>query len=463
RYSPLRHPDRAQQRRELVIDRMVDLNLVDKATAAQARAEALEIAGLMAGAVRRAPWAVDAAVDMVEEEMGSGSLSSSGLQVHTHIQPLLQRAAQQAVIQGMVELDQGYPKAAGAQAALVAVRISNGAVVAMVGGRKYADSPFNRATQAWRQAGSTVKPLTLLAALDEQPTLTPISVFVDEPISLQIDGRTWTPRNYDGQYVGEISLRRAIETSRNIPAIKLAQSVGSQKQQQFFLQAGLTKATDLPSAALGAFAATPLQMAGAYTAFPGGGTAHEPQLVSAVIGTDGSLVHQYPNHPIRLASTNSAAVATSILEGAVTDGTATRAARYGVTGPAGGKTGTTDDYRDAWFVGFTPELAIAVWVGQDRGTLGLSGSRAALPTWARFAAASGTLGGDFPTPDGIEHADVCSQSRLVARPACPDTYLEVFRLGTVPEKDKCKDHGGPFVDMNRLFGGIFKRRPKNED
>jgi len=460
-YSPVRHPDRSIAQRNKVLARMVKTSAIDAELASVASERPLALAGIEPSRVRRAPYAVDVAVDRAEEALGEGALSSGGYQVFTHIQPLLQRAAEEAVGAGMRELDADYPKAAGAQVALVAVRVSDGAIVAMVGGRSYAQSPFNRATSAWRQAGSTVKPLTMLAAFDDG-TLGPSDRLPDEPISRRIDGKTWTPRNYDGEFRGRVTIREAIESSRNIPAILMAEEVGASRLQRFYRGAGLSRSTNLPSAALGSFATSPVELAGAYTVFPGRGIGHQPQTVSAITDPDGAEILRFASTRFDLAHAQAAAQATSVLQGVINAGTGARAARYGVSQPAGGKTGTTDDYRDAWFVGFTPELAVAVWVGRDKGTLGLSGSRAALPTWSRFVAGAGASRESFPTAKGLVTAEVCADSGMPARDACKETYAESFVKGTV-SKRKCDLHGEPNVQVGRVFGGLFRKRAREEE
>jgi penicillin-binding protein 1B len=461
RYSPTRHPERATERRDMVLKRMVDEQHISAEEAQAVVTTPLKVAGVLPGATRRAPWAVDVAVDQAESKLGPGGLFSSGHRVFTSLQPLLQRSAEQAVAQGLAELDLAYPKAAGAEAALVAVRVNDGAIVAIVGGRDYASSAFNRATHGWRQAGSTVKPLTLVTAFENDNSLSPISRLVDEPISRQFNDKNWQPQNYDGEFVGDITVRQAIEASRNIPAILLAEQVGSENLYDFYRQAGLSKATQLPSASLGSFRTNAVEMAGAYTLFAGGGTIYRPQILTRIEDRREDLLADFPAKRHALASNRATALATHVLEGVMTNGTGARSAIYGVNKPAAGKTGTTDDYRDAWFVGSTPELAIAVWVGKDRGTLGLSGSRAALPIWSRFAVASGTLGAAFPRPEGLETASVCQESGMLAREACEHTYEELFREGNGPSSHaKCDHHQGPLAEITRVFSNLFGRSKK---
>lgn len=444
RYSPLRYPERAKERRDLVLRRMVETKAISTEKASEGEDSPLTIGGHLPGAVRRAPWAVDAAVEQAEHALADGAMSTWGYQIYTTIQPFAQRAAEAAVRDGLAEIRAKSPQIHGIQAALVAVSPQDGAVLALVGGESYAASPFNRATSAWRQAGSTVKPLTLLAALHADPALTPLSALRDEPITRKVDGKSWTPANYDGGFMGDIPLRVAIEKSRNIPAILLAERVGPAALQRFARDAGLSRATQLPAAALGAYETTAWELAGSYTAFPGQGVASEPHLLRVMVDREGEEVLEPSPSRHRLSDAASAAIATRILQGVIEHGTGKAVKNYGIQGSLAGKTGTTDDERDAWFVGFGPHAVVAVWVGRDRGTLGLSGAEAALPIWARYMRDSGAAQGSFPLPKGVEDRTVCLDSHRLSREACERTYTERFRAAHVPE-ERCDLHGGPVV------------------
>lgn len=432
-YSPLRHPERAETRRNLALGRMVAEGYISQEQADEAIAEPLVVhAGI---GPRKAPFVVDAAVDHVEASLGQGVVSERSLDIHTEINPPLQRLAERVVALSMEKLDAAFPEAAGAQVALVAVRVSDGAVVAMVGGRDYAESQYNRALLARRQPGSTVKPLTMLAAFEEDPALSPGTVFLDEPYEKTVDGTTWAPTNYDGEFVGEITLRRAIAESRNIPAVLLAEQVGWADLARFYQRLGLDETTTLPSAALGAFDAAPVDLAGAYTVFGSGGLYAEPRLVRAVRDDTGSLLINDEPIVIRRASERAAVLATSVLETVIESGTGTRATTFGATGSVAGKTGTTDGTRDAWFVGVTPELSVAVWVGFDQGRgVGLSGATAAIPTWARFVDGSGTSDGAFPTSDELVEAQTCVGG--FEDWECLECATELYSKGTEPN-DGC--------------------------
>ncbi|TVQ91003.1 MAG: hypothetical protein EA397_10940 [Deltaproteobacteria bacterium] len=444
-YSPARHPERARQRASLTLERLEALGWVSADEIRAARSESLELRGVVTGGVRLAPWAVDAAMEQAERSLGE-DLASGGYRVHTTIQPHLQRAATRAIREGLDEVQGAHPSAIEAQAALVAIRARDGAVVALVGGRDYRQSPFDRATHGLREIGSTIKPLTLAAVLDHDRQLHAQSQVVDEPITRMIDGKPWTPRNYDGKYLGEISLRQTLEQSRNVPAVKMAEHIGPQQLQRVLRDLGLERATNLPSASLGGFSATPLQLAGAYTSLAGGGDVSRPWPIAGISTPRGEQIVAYPPRTEPIFSARATAITASVLRGGITHGTARRAQALGVEGEVGAKTGTTNEGRDAWVAGVTPGYAIVVWVGRDQGPpLGLGGSQAALPIWARFAAHGGLRGGRFHLPEGMITEPFCRDSGRRARDACPDKVDELFVKGGAP-RGKCDVHGGPLVE-----------------
>jgi len=461
RWSPTRHPEAAVERRNLALGRLADEGWISETEAKIAKASSLEV--LPAPGSRVAPWAVDLAVAEVGERYDLATLSSASLNIYTSVQPHLQDAAERAIRDGLGALAEKYEKAADAQAALVAVRQSDGAVLAIVGGKDYASSPFHRAVDARRGVGSTVKPLVLLAALDRNPSLTPSTRLQDEAIVRQVDGKTWSPENYDRKFVGPISLRQAIEQSRNIPAVLLAEYLGKgrietryQATQAWLRKLGLDGATSLPSVALGAFEATPWQMAAAYTALDDG-IMQQPWLLQGVVTPDGETVLDDHKKGRRVASEVAAALATNILEGVVDNGTGRSVRRAGVRGAVAGKTGTTNAGRDAWFVGYTPDIVVAVWVGLDRGSLGLGGGQAAAPIFAEFV---GDLAAARPFPEGkgLVEVDVCDESQLVARKGCENTHAETFRQGHVPE-GKCDIHGAKIGKPPGFFQRLFGKKP----
>ncbi len=439
-YSPLNHPDRALVRRDLTLGRMATLGMIDKLTLERERERGLEVRPT--NLARGASWGVDQAVEIAEAGRGAGSVPSLGLHVHTTLSSALQRLAERAVREGLAQVEARHPGAVGVQAAMVVIDSTDGRVLALVGGRDYGTSSFNRAVHAKRQLGSVVKPLTMVKALGTDRRLRLTSRLRDEPIERRFAGKVWRPANYDGVYRGSVSLRQAIVHSYNIPAIHLAERVGLGPLQSFWRELGLEHATKLPSASLGAFEATPLQVAGAYTIFPSGGLYRAPRLVLGVVDATGQAEPVPVDGARRVVSSGAAALTVRVLEDVIESGTGQGAAAFGVGPSAGGKTGTTDDGRDAWFVGFTPDLVVAVWVGFDQGrSHGLSGAKAALPIWARFVAASGTDHERFVGTASLVSTQVCVETLLPAAPDCPDTYTEYYGKGNLPQ-GSCPLHGG---------------------
>lgn len=455
RYNPLQHPDKARERRDIALGRMVDVGWLDRAKAEAEKKKALVTSPAVTG--RSAPWAVDAAVLALEDTLGPDSVAARGVTITTTIQPALQRLAERVVRESLGELDKAHPKARGAEMALVAVRASDGAVVAMVGGRDYAKSPYNRALAGRRQVGSTVKPLTALFAFEEDPSLSPATLLDDSPIDRVEDGKPWHPKNYDGTFLGPITLRHALAQSRNIPAVLLSERVGMKELEKRWKNLGLSGATSWKSSALGGFDATPVELAGAYTPLPTGGLWRRPLLVRHAADEHGEVLWTEEPVTARRASARAAWLTSTVLEDVVRTGTGKAAASYGATGAVAGKTGTTDDARDAWFAGYSRDLVVVVWVGFDKGRdLGLTGGQAALPAWARFMAGTGTLSGSFQPPADVERATVCAESGQPARPACPLTLEEWFSRGHVPT-EACAKHAGPVQAAAAAASSIWDR------
>jgi penicillin-binding protein 1B len=421
RFSPSRHADRAAKRRDLVLGRMVDLGWLE---VEQTQKVARQSLGVVTTRGRRlAPWALDEAVARVEGKLGEGTVSEGSVSIRTTIDALLQRVAENAVREGLAEVTERHDVVKDAEVALVAIDPSNGDVLAMVGGRAYGASTFNRAVRAARQVGSTVKPLSWLALLESDPELSARTEVPDEPIEREFNGDLWMPQNYDGEFLGSVTLETALATSRNIPAVHVSEWVGIGPLADFLGRLGLDGAKPYPSTALGAFEATPMALASAYTVFPGLGRRVAPRLIRSVRLPDGTEGWQQQHHKTRVASERAAFLVGAMLQTTMEEGTGRRAAAYGVSGNVGGKTGTTDGGRDAWFVGSTPHLAVAVWVGFDKGRdLGLTGAQAALPIWARFVAGSGRMDDGIQSPPKtVASVTVCTESGDVAVEACPDT------------------------------------------
>jgi penicillin-binding protein 1B len=334
----------------------------------------------------------------------------------------------------------------------------------MVGGRDYGSSQFNRVTQARRQPGSAFKPFVYLAALafgprGEPPHFTPASLVEDRPLTLRAGREAWTPRNYEGRFEGTVTLRRALEQSLNAATVWVADGVGLDAVVRSARQAGLTSPlAPVPALSLGSFEVTPLELAAAYAPFANGGERVPPTALRAIVDREGAIVE--PARAARVAAIrpDEAFLVTHLLRGVVDRGTGAAARALGVTGDLAGKTGTTNDGRDAWFVGYTPGLVALVWVGFDeRDVLRLSGGQAALPIWADFmrTAMAVAPASPFPVPPSIAWRDIDPANGKLAGRWCPTSVREAFLASTEP-RDPCPDHGpGDLLRslFHRLFGG----------
>jgi len=469
-YSPVVNPERARERRDVVLARMHELGKIVEAEYVVARREPLRVQA--AGAAGQwAPYFNDRVHQEVEDLVG-GEIGGPGARVFTTLDLSLQRLAESAVSRGLERLEARVPSlrraAAGErlQTALVVLDPAVGHIRALVGGRDYRSSQFNRAVFARRQPGSAFKPFVYVAALGERggvPAFTAASLIDDTPITLTVGGKPWSPRNHDNRYEGRVSVRRALERSLNAATLRIAQEVGLPAVIEAAHRLGLAaELAPMPAVALGAFEVTPLDLAHAYLPFANGGMrVGAPSTIQRIVDGDGRAVALGQDEPAAVISPAEAYLMTSLLAGVVTSGTAASARALGVTGDVAGKTGTTNDGRDAWFVGYSPTLLTLVWVGfDDNAPLGLSGAEAALPIWADFmkqvAAAYGTPG--FVVPAGVAFAQIDPTNGKLANRFCPVVAQETFLAGTEPPP--CRDHGGvtdQIIDWWRRFRGWLRR------
>jgi penicillin-binding protein 1B len=443
-HSPFGNIERAKERRNVVLRAMAAANHITADAAERASHDPVTV---LARAVdNEAPYFVD----YVSEELQSGfpgiTQRPGALDVYTTLDLNLQRYAQDAVRDGMTRVDQTLARRRRvrrqrAQAALVAVDPRSGEILALVGGRSYNQSQFNRATTARRQPGSTFKPFVYLAAFERaaeegRADLTPASMIWDEPTTWTFDQQEWSPRNYEDEYDGLITLRRALALSRNIATIKVAEQTGFDRVAALWHRAriGKTVLQGYPSIALGVFEVTPLEMATAYTLFTNDGSVKPLRALARVASGEDSFVPEAAAGPAVALPTTTFLV-TNMMRSVINEGTGASARGNGFALDAAGKSGTTNDLRDAWFVGFTPELLTVVWVGFDDNTpLGLSGTQAALPIWTDFMkrALAGHPHRTFEAPEGVSFADIDKDTGQLALPTCPRTATEAFLSGTEP-------------------------------
>jgi penicillin-binding protein 1A len=457
-YSPRRHPDLAAKRRRLILKSMLDTGDITEEQMREASEEPVEV--LPKGSDgRKAPYFVEMVRQYLDENYGSRQVYEAGYVVETTLDLDLQETAERALEEHLADIErQTHRKVTKAsydtsavkdgerltvtpylQGAVVAMDPATGFVKVMIGGRDFNDSNFNRAVQAYRQAGSAFKPFTYAAAIDAG--YTPSDLLLDAPLVMELPtGQEWVPANFDQEFRGPVTLREALSHSINIPAIRLLTRLGASTVADYAHRMGIhSPIPAVPSIALGTPEVSLIDLTSAYTVFANMGIRVEPVSVLRVTDRNGIVLEENGTVSEDVLGAQTAYLVTTMLESAVDEGTGRRARAMGLKGPAAGKTGTYDDYTDAWFVGFIPNLVAGVWVGYDvkRPIGGKSigqGSAAALPVWTELmlAASEGSKEEAFRCPRGIVSRRICKTTGLLATDRCPETRMEVFKEGTEP-------------------------------
>jgi penicillin-binding protein 1B len=453
-YNPFRDPERALERRDVVLEGMERRGFIDAESAARARDEKLGVSRSAADAPSRTPYVVDFVRSRLADVVSSEAMTEQGLRIYTTIDPILQDAAEQALRAGLERLDREAPTVRGQRAQrtleglIVALRPQTGEILAMVGGRDYGRSQFNRATQALRQPGSCFKPFVYLAGFEaavrgRPGAVLPATLLEDEPIELQSGGAPWRPVNYDRQFRGPVSARTALEESLNVPTVQASRRIGIADVASVAEACGMNRGLKpLPALALGAQEVTPLGLATAYATIANSGRRTEPWIVSEVTDLQGATIQRRLPATHQAVSPQAAFLLNDVLQGVMVRGTAASAAALGFGGIAAGKTGTTDDTRDAWFVGYMPEMLALVWVGyDDNAKTGLTGSSGALPIWVDLTRRSGydRASSSFREPVGIVRAVIDPESGGLAVEGCPSSRVELFPEGAEP-RETCDLH-----------------------
>ncbi len=454
-YDPRRHPAECRDRRDTVLAVMRRAGVID--VAQYAEAVRAPIVTVKAPGLRRAPYFTDFVTAQVAKLPAvNGQLA--GLRVYTTLDPELQTVANQTVEDNLETLEHDHPALRRAardkrlEGSLVAMDPRTGAILAMVGGRNYAASQFNR-VEAERQPGSAFKPIVYLTALD--PALSPLSqpvtlssILPDRPMSFG----GWTPADYERTYQGQVTVEDALADSLNIPTAYLGSLLGTSSIISTAHQMGIDE--DLPAylpISIGAGDMTLLELASAYQVFAAEGVARSPYAIASVVNGKGQMIYQHRADQRRLMSHAIAYLMTGALRGVLEYGTAASAERIGLNFEAAGKTGTTDSYRDAYFIGYTRQLVCGVWVGFDEPrSIGLTGAQAALPAWVRFMtkAVRQPQLGFGPPPPGITMVAVDPASGGIATPSCPRVVSLPYLTGTEPTQ-QCPLHGGLFARLTR--------------
>lgn len=463
-YSPHENPELALRRRDRVLERMRALGFIDEQHYEQAKREPTRVVPLRRQAVRfKAPYFVFHVLKQLMEDYGADQIYKAGLTVETTLNWQMQQAAEQALREGLAK----YGRGSATQGAIIAIDPRTGFIRAMVGGVDFIKSQYNATTQGRRQPGSAFKPIVYCAAIDKG-VLTPDSRILDAAVSYPSYPRPYRPQNADGRYHGSVTVRQAIAYSINIPAVKTIAMVGPQTVIEYARKLGIQSPLESNlSLALGSSAVRPIEMAVAYGVFASGGNRCEPVAIVRVRDSEGNIIQENaPAITYGVISETTAKTMDELLKGPVRTpgGTAYRVLHD--FPEARGKTGTTDEGRDAWFVGYTPELVTAVWVAREvvdpvKGQKvylpmpRIFGGTVCAPIWKEFMGKAVPLQkewlhklepGDVPEkPQQPENLDtitltLCDESGMIATPACPHTHRFTFRRGEEPTQ-RCTLHG----------------------
>ncbi len=446
RHTPLKYTDRAKARRDRVLDLMAEYRMITPSVRDEAKAKPVIVQPSAILNSSDAPYFVDYIQEQVVEKYGDENLARSKYRVYTTLDSDLQEAAFEAVRAGVEDLDKYFseleePIPPGTvQASLIAVDPRNGHILAMVGGRDYGTSQYNRIIEARRQPGSIFKPFVYTAALETAynslDPLTPVSAVVDQQTAFTFENLEYAPKNFNEHYLGQVTMRQAITRSLNVATIKYAEMVGFEKIVEVAHRLGLGEQVQpYPAMAIGSFETTLMEMARAYTAFANEGLLSELTSIMEIYDDNSDLVFVAQPSPRRVLTHEISFLVTSLLQSVINNGTGAGVRSRGFTLPAAGKTGTS---HDGWFAGYTPDLLCIVWVGfDDNVELNLAGSRSALPIWADFMERAVSLrplsGEKFTIPMGIVEVEIDPSTGMLATERCLQREKEYFIKGTEPK------------------------------
>jgi penicillin-binding protein 1B len=449
--SPLKYPERAKPRRDLVLKLMLDQQKITQPEFDAAVASPLTTSRFPKTS-RSAPFFVDLVLKQLRETYPETQLKTEGLRVFTTLDTIMQRSAEQALDGGIADLNRRYPylkkSPTPLEGVILTIQPGTGYVKALVGGRNYSKTQFNRAIQARRQPGSLFKPFVYVTAMDPargQQALTAATVLDDSPISVRTGNAVWQPQNYDLRFHGRVTVRESLAHSYNIPAVRAAIDAGVPNVIKEASIIGIqSRLEPYPSVSLGSFEVTPLEIAYAYSAFANLGVKAEPISILAVSTREGKLLESREVKMKRVAPASVCYVMNDILQDVFNYGTAAKARSFGFQRPFAGKTGTTSNYRDAWFIGYSPRILSLVWVGfDDAHSVRLAGGDACVPIWtAHMNRISGLVPDvEWKRPDDVVTRSIDPESGMLATPWCPQEKREIFVAGTEPTS-LCPLHSG---------------------
>lgn len=460
-YSPYKYPDKCRSRRNFYLIKMAKVELIPEDKLSSLLKSPL---GVVPQRLRRneAPYFIDVLRNYLVAKYGSDFLYRSGISIYTTLDIDLQRQANKTLEEHLLRIEEEHnllikkrdfdiiakrdstklPNYL--QGALVVMDPKTGYIRALIGGRDFAQSYFNRAVQAHRQAGSAFKVFVATAAIDNG--LTPATITLDAPIIIDIPGaKTYDPTDYDRKFLGSMTLRKGLALSRNLVFVRLGRNLGPELVAQYAYNMGITTPLKpVYSLPLGSSEVSLLDMVRAYTTLNNQGNRVEPIFFTKIVDREGRVLEENPPRVEQVLSPQTAYVTVDMMRSVIDEGTASRIRRMGFLGPAAGKTGTTDDYTDAWFIGFTPDIVCGVWVGFDKKSTifrGATGGGVAAPIWADLMkyTIKDSIRKNFTAPEGIVSREICIETGKLATPYCPHKRMEVFVQGTEP-KEECQYH-----------------------
>lgn len=508
RYRPDRQSNvkNSLARRDQVLKSMVSMHYLEKKAAAGVMQEGLP-SNPQSDVSKRAPYFVEMVRKYCEQKYGDDLLYNGGLTIYTTLDPAAQDSTDKGMVKHldtlqrrmnnyyldrtrihhklkiprdtfMAHFDSIYAanktvceampdslRLRIVQTALIAMDVKSGAILSLIGGRNFLESKFNRAVQSVRQPGSAFKPIVYAAAIDNG--FTPASVVLDQPITLMTPQGEWRPENFSGTFQGPVTVRYALEHSLNLVAIQVLTQVTGDTVVNYARRMGLKQRMEpVPSLAIGSCEVMPMELLDAYAIFPNKGVRVDPYFVERVVDKNGNVLEEHEAVSTPVLSPQTAFMMCDLLASVVRRGTGAAIPGMGFSRPSAGKTGTSNDYSDAWFVGFTPQIACVVWVGMDeRRSLGygVTGALGAIPIYvkAMIALHRKLKPENFDRPDGIVNLKVCPVSHKIATPYCPRPYDEYFIEGKQPEE--CDMHGpgkAKNTDMMNMFGPKEKQEQK---
>ncbi len=440
RDNPVKRPDIVRARRDAILAIMRDRRWITPEQHADAVRRSVDFTG---GSLRATPYPyyLRALRSETVRRIGMGRIIEGRLTIVCEIDPVAQAAAERVIRRTPGQLEARYSwiraqaRREPLQVALLSVDPRSGGIRTLVGGSDYARSPFDRTSNMRRQPGSAFKTFAYLAAIASK-RVTTATLLVDSPVKVKLSNdEIWEPQNYDEKFRGRVTLRDSFEKSLNVPTVRLTQQVGLGRVVNTAEKFGFDEGMDaVPALPLGVVDVTMRELTAAYTAFPNLGMRVEPFLLTEVRDGRGETLFKHEKKEKRACDADSAYIMHTLLRGVVQRGTASRLKRYGL-GHVAGKTGTTSDYRDAWFVGYTPDLVTSVWVGFDKGApLRLSSAEAAIPVWGTYMSAIPHLQSEPDAPEGVTFRNIDPETGTVWNRGCPGPVREVFLDGTAPTR-----------------------------